>query len=235
MSREQQLFDALEGALTLIDMSRAPDWVAIATSTAMAGGRPADPVPLAFISVRNKDLLLDPRRHYCTVLSFADIGNTDDDATIPLFMHASSFAPNKFANEESFKNFHRNLCQRFGYTHDDKFWWRDLSSLIEHIAALPLSGGVQGDAAREAWRFNGDRASASAITTWANSFPELDEGEPNASYITTDGSDVVTDLMLAVDDEDMPVQVGDYVAREGSKFCILRAAIASQQDGGRGG
>ena len=95
-------------------------------------------------------------------------------------------------------------------------------------AALPLSGGVQVDAAREAWRFNGDRASASAITTWANSFPELDEGEPNASYITTDGSDVVTDLLLAVDDEDMPVQVGDYVAREDGKFCILRAALASQ-------
>lgn len=103
---------------------------------------------------------------------------------------------------------------------------------LRHLnVALPSSGGVQGDAAREAWRFNGDRASASAITTWANSFPELDEGEPNASYITTDGSDVVTDLLLAVDDDDVPVRVGDYVAREDGKFCILRAAISSNQAG----
>lgn len=33
-----------------------------------------------------------------------------------------------------FKNFHRSLCARFGYTHDEKFWWRDLVSLEEHIA-----------------------------------------------------------------------------------------------------
>lgn len=33
-----------------------------------------------------------------------------------------------------FKNFHRSLCARFGYTHDEQFWWRDLVSLEEHIA-----------------------------------------------------------------------------------------------------
>jgi hypothetical protein len=33
-----------------------------------------------------------------------------------------------------FKNFHRSLCDRFGYTHDEKDWRRDLVSLEEHIA-----------------------------------------------------------------------------------------------------
>ena len=50
--------------------------------------------------------------------------------------------------EQAFKNFHRSLCARFGYTHDDKFWWRDLVSLEEHIAAL-TEAKQQDDAARE--------------------------------------------------------------------------------------
>ncbi len=38
-------------------------------------------------------------------------------------------------NIGDFKNFHRLLCERFNYPHDEEFWWRDLLSLIEHIAA----------------------------------------------------------------------------------------------------
>jgi hypothetical protein len=34
----------------------------------------------------------------------------------------------------SFKNFHRSLCARFGYVHDDRDWQRDQVSLEEHIA-----------------------------------------------------------------------------------------------------
>lgn len=34
----------------------------------------------------------------------------------------------------SFKNFHRSLCARFGYTHDEKDWFRDQVSLEEHVA-----------------------------------------------------------------------------------------------------
>jgi hypothetical protein len=34
----------------------------------------------------------------------------------------------------SFKNFHRSLCVRFGYVHDDADWYRDQVSLEEHIA-----------------------------------------------------------------------------------------------------
>lgn len=35
----------------------------------------------------------------------------------------------------SFKNFHRSLCERFGYFHDEIDWQRDQASLEEHIAA----------------------------------------------------------------------------------------------------
>lgn len=35
-----------------------------------------------------------------------------------------------------FKNFHRLLCERFGYGHDNLDWQRDQLSLIEHIASL---------------------------------------------------------------------------------------------------
>jgi len=37
-------------------------------------------------------------------------------------------------NDHEFKNFHRQLCERFGYTHDEVDWKRDQISLIEWIA-----------------------------------------------------------------------------------------------------
>jgi hypothetical protein len=37
--------------------------------------------------------------------------------------------------DHEFKNFHRALCERFEYVHDEKDWKRDQLSLIEHIAA----------------------------------------------------------------------------------------------------
>jgi|GEM_PF-4718274 len=37
--------------------------------------------------------------------------------------------------EAGFKNFHRRLCERFGYCHDEIDWQRDQVSLEEHIAA----------------------------------------------------------------------------------------------------
>ena len=36
--------------------------------------------------------------------------------------------------EHEFKNFHRLLCERFGYVHDERDWKRDQLSLIEWIA-----------------------------------------------------------------------------------------------------
>lgn len=38
------------------------------------------------------------------------------------------------ASDDEFKNFHRLLCERFDYTHDEKDWKRDQLSLIEWIA-----------------------------------------------------------------------------------------------------
>jgi hypothetical protein len=38
--------------------------------------------------------------------------------------------------ENSFKTFHRSLCERFGAAHDPVDWWRDTVSLEEHIASL---------------------------------------------------------------------------------------------------
>ena len=41
-----------------------------------------------------------------------------------------------------FKNFHRLLCERFGYAHDEIDWKLDQLSLIEHIANSMLQKGV---------------------------------------------------------------------------------------------
>jgi hypothetical protein len=48
----------------------------------------------------------------------------------------------------AFKNFHRLLCKRFGYVHDEKDWQRDQLSLIEHIAKHPETSADARDAAR---------------------------------------------------------------------------------------
>lgn len=41
-----------------------------------------------------------------------------------------------YKGEKAFQNFHRRLCERFGYAHDPVDWWRDQASLEEHIASL---------------------------------------------------------------------------------------------------
>lgn len=50
-------------------------------------------------------------------------------------------------SQNRFKSFHRNLCERFGYVHDEVFWWRDLASLEEHIARM-VTPDVDTDALR---------------------------------------------------------------------------------------
>lgn len=54
---------------------------------------------------------------------------------------ADSFRHGWLAREAGFKSFHRSLCKRFGYPHDEKDWWRDLVSLEEHIAAAASKFG----------------------------------------------------------------------------------------------
>ena len=52
--------------------------------------------------------------------------------------------------EREFANFHRQLCERFGYAHDPEHWRRDQISLIEHIAVqLARADGTAGKAVDE--------------------------------------------------------------------------------------
>jgi hypothetical protein len=46
--------------------------------------------------------------------------------------------------DREFKNFHRVLCERFGYVHDEVDWRRDQISLIEHIATVMTAGESDG-------------------------------------------------------------------------------------------
>ncbi len=68
-------------------------------------------------------------------------------------VQASTEAQRKVKEEtaalDAFKNFHRSLCDRFGYTHDEKDWRRDQASLIEHIAKLVAPKNQQPDAEKE--------------------------------------------------------------------------------------
>ena len=60
----------------------------------------------------------------------------DDDNFRAALTATASAEPVVTEDAHQFKNFHRLLCERFGYCHDEKDWRRDKVSLIEHIAAL---------------------------------------------------------------------------------------------------
>ena len=54
-----------------------------------------------------------------------------------LFYYCSQAAlTQQQGDTHGFKNFHKSLCERFGYGADEIDWRRDQVSLIEHIAAL---------------------------------------------------------------------------------------------------
>ena len=56
-------------------------------------------------------------------------------------------------HEHEFKNFHRMLCERFGYTHDERDWRRDQISLIEWIAKKVEQPAQQQEPVQEtAWQ-----------------------------------------------------------------------------------
>jgi hypothetical protein len=75
---------------------------------------------------------VDAANLYCDIF---DTGVEVEQRTAAAALPALAYAPTGFA---SFKNFHRSLCDRFGYRHDHAFWWRDLVSLQEWIANRPL-------------------------------------------------------------------------------------------------
>ena len=67
-----------------------------------------------------------------------------------------------------FKNFHRNLCERFDYCHDEKDWRRDQVSLIEHIARRAEKVGAEKDVLRGALTAARDRFNAMRRTPYAD-------------------------------------------------------------------
>lgn len=73
----------------------------------------------------------------------------------------------------AFKNFHRLLCERFGYVHDEKDWRRDQLSLIEFIAAKITS------LSREAWEWSKAleaQIAAHAVGAGPLTDPEIERG-----------------------------------------------------------
>jgi hypothetical protein len=89
--------------------------------------------PIRLPQRKNLDGLLDPEskragRAYNEALEDVELLNAAPIAqTAPTPWQEAT-------GRAAFKNFHRSLCDRFGYTHDEEFWWRDLISLEEHIA-----------------------------------------------------------------------------------------------------
>lgn len=63
----------------------------------------------------------------------ANIGTQEIVAAQMLRAFAATLRQQAEADHD-FKNFHRLLCERFGYAHDEKDWRRDQVSLIEWIA-----------------------------------------------------------------------------------------------------
>lgn len=84
-------------------------------------------------------------------------------------------------NAESFKNFHRSLCERFGYTHDELYWWRDLVSLEEHIAKVMHDPSAPHVQAIRLERDEADRRAGAAERELAN---ERKSAETSASWVS---------------------------------------------------
>lgn len=89
--------------------------------------------------------------HYATA-AFAGMSSSLRVVRVRLVDERVIEAMEKMAGD--FKNFHRLLCERFNYEHDERDWKRDQLSLIEHIAALAAdrSAGGEGKASAEASR-----------------------------------------------------------------------------------
>lgn len=74
----------------------------------------------------------------------------------------------------------------------------------------------------QAMQFDGTVKCASAITRWANAFPVVTEGEPNASFTMFDHDPNTDDLLIAVGDENVPVPVGAWILVTKAGFLILQ-------------
>ena len=123
-------------------------------------------------------------------------------------------APPAQDSDHEFKNFHRLLCDRFGYTHDDVDWKRDQISLIEWIAkqVKPAQPAVQGP-----------------VRIYDYVWPQRDEHKDDCVYACsyTPGHHLARGELLAVvhpsqlknaylqrDDEDTPLNVASLPAAQ---------------------
>lgn len=86
-----------------------------------------------------------------------------------------------------FKNFHRQLCERFDYAHDEKDWRRDQVSLIEHIASLAYPPPVPGPLMKSFPLLSGGKdPSLDALSICYTVLNELTDGtdiEANLRYL----------------------------------------------------
>jgi hypothetical protein len=76
-----------------------------------------------------------PTREAATVVS-NESSNLSHNATCVSQTRDNGIAQGEQGDSHAFKNFHRMLCERFEYCHDEKDWRRDQVSLMEHIANL---------------------------------------------------------------------------------------------------
>jgi len=111
----------------------------------------------------------------------------------------ASVKPSPFTDTASFKNFHRCLCERFGYAHDEVYWWRDLMSLEEHIAAsvkrepqwLPIESAPKDgtcflayhDGRVDFWHWQDFKDGSKAPIGWRNFITVYPDGEGPALWM----------------------------------------------------
>lgn len=100
--------------------------------------------------------------------------------------------------EAEFKNFHRSLCDRFGYGHDEIDWRRDLVSLEEHIAAQLAPRAPEDDTDNEQYREMLKRfwpgQKSHAVESEPDDFTQLDE----AAAIAAGRADPMLDNAKAI-------------------------------------
>ena len=98
------------------------------------------PVPVIYADLVNDQMEAKLRKIIRPILKHHGIVNgvleADLTSAIKPLTATASAEPVVTEDAHQFKNFHRLLCERFGYCHDEKDWRRDQVSLIEHIAAL---------------------------------------------------------------------------------------------------
>lgn len=70
-------------------------------------------------------------------------GNPTLNELVLLRERVATLATQRDEETRQFKNFHRSLCGRFDYCHDETDWKRDLVSLEEHINEKIKGEGVE--------------------------------------------------------------------------------------------